>query len=149
VVVPSARDVVRLRATSFTIWAAHVLVGVLELDLFPTVTPSTLTIGAPHFFRGALRGSGPSVTLTAGEPAYAAADRLARLLVEHNSSWLPWVLLSADDGVDFTLVSRSDTLCLQLDLAAGVAAEEDLVAFSSLEGFHVAVFQDLAGFPRR
>ncbi len=66
VVVPSPATSEVLEATSFTIWAPMFSNLFSSSISLATVTPSLVTVGAPHdFSMTTLRPRGPSVTLTA------------------------------------------------------------------------------------
>src|SRR5438105_7991554 len=66
VVVPSPATSEVLDATSFTIWAPMFSKRSSSSISLATVTPSLVTVGAPHdFSMTTLRPRGPSVTLTA------------------------------------------------------------------------------------
>src|SRR6185503_8363902 len=101
-------------------------------------------MGAPHFFsRSTARPRGPSVTLTARASCFTPRRIASR------ASWSNMIRLAAisspflsDHGKDFALVHNQVILPLQLDLASGVAAEEDLVALFHLESLHFAALED-------
>src|SRR5882762_9289027 len=141
VVVPSPATSEVLDATSRTIWAPMFSRGSLRSISLATVTPSLVMTGDPNFLsRTTLRPLGPRVTLT------ASARRLTprRIACRDSSPYvicfamcglpLSWAQgpalreLLSDHRQDFVFAEDENFLPVDLDLAAGVLAEQDLVA---------------------
>src|SRR5262245_24173678 len=148
VVVPSPALSEVFDATSFTICAPMFSNRSASSISLATVTPSLVTVGAPHDFSiTTLRPRGPSVTLTAlarvstpdwmrarafsSKMMSLAAIRVVLPLLEHAED----LVLAQDEVID----------AVHLDLGAGVLAEEDLVALLHVERHQGAVLEALAG----
>src|SRR6185295_17529368 len=153
VVVPSPATSFVFEATSFTIWAPMFSYGSLSSISLATVTPSTLTIGAPHFFsRSTARPRGPSVTLTARASCFTPRRIASR------ASWSNAILLAdmaspsifrygllADHGKDFALAEDEVFLPVDLHVGSGKPAEEDAIALLHFERLHFAVLEHASG----
>src|SRR5690349_1679815 len=93
-----------------------------------TVTPSLVTVGAPHdFSMTTFRPRGPSVTLTAlasvSTPAITRLRAFSSKIMSLAAMFLAPLLL--DDAEDFVLADDDVVHAVHLDLGAGVLAEED------------------------
>src|ERR1700757_4349135 len=94
-----------------------------------TVTPSLVIVGEPNFFSmTTLRPFGPSVTLT------ASASLLTPLRIDWRAS-SPYVIrfamlvsLSFDDREHFVFAKNRVLDVIELDVGAGVLADQDGVA---------------------
>src|SRR3954470_22373115 len=101
-----------------------------------TVTPSWVTVGAPHFLSSAtLRPLGPRVVLTALARTSTPDFRDCRAWVSNSmsldmkNSLSRWqVILGGDNREDVFFRQDEEILVLVLELGAGVLREEDLVA---------------------
>src|SRR6266550_1266481 len=95
-----------------------------------TVTPSLVTVGAPHDFSiTTLRPRGPSVTLTAFASVSTPARTRLRAFSSKIMSLAPMTVSpSVDHAKDFVLAQNDVVLAVDLDLGAGVLAEQDPVA---------------------
>jgi len=94
VVVAVAGHVGGLEATSFTIWAPHVLEGILQLDLLRHGHTVLGDIGGAELLsRTTLRPLGPSGLHGVGELVHAAKDGPAGLLGRTSTAWLACCLL--------------------------------------------------------
>ena len=146
-VVPSPATSEVLDATSLTICAPMFSNLFSSSISLATVTPSLVTVGAPHdFSMTTLRPRGPSVTLTAlASVLTPVSDLRARLRVEQNffGSHVvsPYFSMIAEDVV---LAQDEVLVAVDLDLGARVLAEEDLVARLDVERTELAVVADLA-----
>src|SRR5213592_4638818 len=139
VVVPSPATSEVLEATSFTICAPMFSNLSGSSISFATVTPSLVTVGAPHDFSSTtLRPRGPRVTVT------ASASTLTRASSPNFTSFaaiLRLLLFSGlDDAEDVLLAEDQVLLAVELDLGAGVLAEQHPVAGLHVEGQHLPVF---------
>src|ERR1017187_9004311 len=114
-----------------------------------TVTPSLVIVGEPNFFSmTTLRPFGPRVTLTAS----------ASLLTPWRMRWRassPYEIVFAamcvsapslllDDGQHFVLAEDQMLFVIDLDLGAGVLADEDPVALLDVQRELLAILVDLA-----
>src|SRR5437762_1866937 len=113
VVVPSPATSEVLEATSFTICAPMFSNLSGSSISFATVTPSLVTVGAPHDFSSTtLRPRGPRVTVTASASTLTPRSTLARASSPNFTSFaaiLRLLLLSGlDDADDVLLAGRAD-----------------------------------------
>src|SRR5579883_662038 len=147
VVVPSPATSEVLLATSFTIWAPMFAILSSSSISLATVTPSLVTVGAPHdFSMTTLRPRGPRVTLT------ALASVLSPCAICARATWLKTISLAAmvdsslllDDGEDVVLAQDEVLLTVDLDFAPRVLAEEHLVAGLDVELAQAPVLEELA-----
>src|SRR6267143_831373 len=132
VVVPSPAMSEVLEATSFSICAPMFSKGSLSSISLATVTPSLVRVGLPNFLAmTTFRPFGPSVTLTACDMTLTPRKSAAR------ASSLSRSCLGMDtflpNAQDVLLLHDEELLAVQLDLVAGVLAEEDAVAFFQRE----------------
>src|ERR1043165_4320300 len=137
VVVPSPAVSDVFEATSRTICASAFSSSSLSSISLATVTPSLVIVGEPNFFSmTTLRPLGPSVTLTASASLltpwrmrWRASSPyeivFAAIFVCLRSSLLDLLL---DDGEDLVLAEDQVLLVVDLDLGAGVLADQDPVA---------------------
>src|SRR5207249_3098021 len=137
VVVPSPATSEVFDATSFTICAPMFSNLSSSSISFATVTPSLVTLGGPNdFSRTTLRPRGPSVTVTASARTFTPRRILSR------ASWLNFTSFAAIDFSSSALDHAEDVLlahdqmlfAVDLDLGAGVLAEQHGVAHFSLAG---------------
>src|SRR2546425_2143388 len=147
VVVPSPATSEVLEATSFTIWAPMFSNLSSSSISFATVTPSLVTLGGPKdFSRTTLRPRGPSVTVTASARTFTPRRILSR------ASWLNFTSLAAmafsssalDHAEDVFLAHDQMFFAVELDLGAGVLAEQHGVAGLDVERDHLPVLADLS-----
>src|SRR5688572_23686695 len=109
-----------------------------------TVTPSLVTVGAPHdFSMTTLRPRGPRVTLTASARVFTPRSISARARSSNRISLA--AMLLAHDPEDFVLAQNEVLDTFELDLVAGVLAEQHAVTSLDLERVQLAVVQNLAG----
>src|SRR4051794_31719281 len=118
---------------------------------FATVTPSLVTVGAPHDFSiTTLRPRGPSVTLTAfasvSTPAITRLRAFSSKIMSLAAMFRSPLLL--DDSEDFVLTNDDVLDAVDLDLGAAVLAEEDRVAGLDVELHERPVLETLAGADR-
>src|SRR5436189_253004 len=111
---------------------------------FATVTPSLVTVGAPHDFSSTtLRPRGPRVTVTASASTLTPRSTLARASSPNFTSFaaiLRLLLFSGlDDAEDVLLAEDQVLLAVELDLGTGVLAEQHPVAGLHVEGQHLPV----------
>src|SRR5206468_9280593 len=143
VVVPSPATSEVLEATSFTIWAPMFSNLSASSISFATVTPSLVTVGAPHdFSRTTFRPRGPSVTVTASARMLTPRRTLVRASSPNRTifaAMAPSPPLGLDDAEDVLLAEDQVLLAVELDLGAGVLAEQHPVAGLHVEGQHLAV----------
>src|SRR5437762_11577323 len=144
VVVPSPATSEVLEATSFTICAPMFSNLSGSSISFATVTPSLVTVGAPHDFSSTtLRPRGPRVTVTASASTLTPRSTLARASSPNFTSFaaiLRLLLFSGlDDAEDVLLADDQVLLAVELDLGAGVLAEQHPVAGLHVEGQHLPV----------
>src|SRR5688572_8337060 len=150
VVVPSPAMSEVLEATSLTIWAPRFANLSSSSISFATVTPSFVTVGAPHdFSMTTLRPRGPSVALTVSARMLtpsrmrerpASSNRIS--LAAIGFSLLAYLLF--DDAEDVILAQDEVIDAVDLDLVAAVLAEQDAVAFLDGERAQRALVVDLA-----
>src|SRR5947208_10996402 len=147
VVVPSPATSEVFDATSFTICAPMFSNLSLSSISFATVTPSLVMFGAPNdFSRTTLRPRGPSVTVTASARTFTPRRILSR------ASWLNFTSFAAIDFSSSALDHAEDVLlahdqmlfAVDLDLGAGVLAEQHGVAHLDVERGDLAVVADLS-----
>src|SRR5882762_2954450 len=147
VVVPSPATSEVLLATSFTICAPMFSNLSSSSISFATVTPSLVMFGAPNdFSRTTLRPRGPSVTVTASARTFTPRRILSR------ASWLNFTSFAAIDVSSSALDHAEDVLlahdqmlfAIDLDLGAGVLAEQHGVADLDVERGDLAVVADLS-----
>src|SRR5205814_9495891 len=147
VVVPSPATSEVLEATSFTICAPMFSNLSSSSISFATVTPSLVMFGAPNdFSRTTLRPRGPSVTVTASARTFTPRRILSR------ASWLNFTSFAAIDFSSSALDHAEDVLlahdqmlfAVDLDLGAGVLAEQNGVAHLDVERGDLAVVADLS-----
>src|ERR1700691_1542700 len=172
VVVPSPATSEVLEATSLTI-CAPIFSNLSSSSIsLATVTPSLVTVGAPKLFSSTtLRPLGPSVTITASartltprrifsraswaKRAVLAAmvfrsprnlenleSRLVELNIERYRSMLARLLL--EHAQDIVLAQDEVLLAFDLHLAAGILAEENLVASLHVRRQQLALLGHLA-----
>src|SRR5438552_13696787 len=143
VVVPSPATSEVLDATSFTIWAPMFSKRSSSSISLATVTPSLVTVGAPHdFSRTTFRPRGPSVTVTASARMLIPRSTLARASSLNRMTFAamaPSPPLGLDDAEDVLLAEDQVLLAAELDLGAGVLAEQHPVAGLHVDGQHLAV----------
>src|SRR5687768_13959903 len=154
VVVPSPATSEVLEATSFTICAPMFSNLSLSSISLATETPSLVTVGAPNERSSTtLRPFGPSVTLTASArmltPAImrtrAFSLNLTSLAAMVMSSRILCVAVLVHDGHDVFFAHHQQLVAVDLDGAAGVLAEEDLVADLHVDGGDFSIVVLLAG----
>src|SRR5438128_1599855 len=147
VVVPSPATSEVFDATSFTICAPMFSNLSSSSISFATVTPSLVTLGAPKdFSRTTLRPRGPSVTVT------ASARTLMPRRILSRASWLNFTSLAAiafsssalDHAEDVFLAHDQVFFAVELDLGAGILAEQHGVAGLDVERDHLPVLADLS-----
>src|SRR5450631_1272194 len=155
VVVPSPAMSLVFDATSRTICAPMFSKGSLSSISFATVTPSLVMVGPPNFFsRTTLRPFGPRVTLTASANWFTPRRIACREASEYTicfaivlsslARFLCRYRLCVEDSEDFVLTHDQVLFVIQLDVAAGILAEQDTVAHLDIERHNLAVFQALA-----
>src|SRR5437867_3697809 len=139
VVVPSPATSLVLEATSRTMRAPMFSYLSSSSISLATVTPSLVTVGEPKlFWRMTLRPLGPSVTLTA-RASLPTPRRMAS-----RASWSNAICLAAilppryallDDGEHILFTHQQDVVACgtSLELVAGPAGEQDLVALLDLQ----------------
>src|SRR5689334_6595982 len=153
VVVPSPATSEVLEATSFTICAPMFSNLSLSSISFATDTPSLVTVGAPNERSSTtLRPFGPSVTFTASARMFTPVIMRTRAfslnltslaaMVDSSLIWLAEAL--GHDGHDVFFAHHEQLFAVDLDGAAGVLAEEDLVADFHVDRKELAVFIFLA-----
>src|SRR5207253_5251860 len=147
VVVPSPATSEVFEATSFTICTPMFSNLSSSSISFATVTPSLVMFGAPNdFSRTTLRPRGPSVTVTASARTFTPRRILSR------ASWLNFTSCAAVDFSSSALGHAEDVLlahdqmlfAVDLDLGAGVLAEQHGVAHHDVERGDLAVVADLS-----
>src|SRR3989454_5782091 len=161
VVAPSPATSEVLAATSLIIWAPKFLLGSFSSTSLATVTPSLVMVGLPNFLSmTTFRPFGPSVTLTACDIVLMPRKSAARASSLNSNCLGMTTFLSsvrvmvdggraarsgADDAEDVLLLHDEVLLTVELDLAAGVLAEEDPIALLQGEGELLAVLGHSAG----
>src|SRR3984893_12766389 len=138
VVVPSPATSLVLDATSRTICAPMFSSGSLSSISLATVTPSLVIVGPPNFFsRTTLRPFGPRVTFTASA-SWFTPRRIACREASEYTICFAIVFLSLgrflhlyghgiQNPEDFVLTHDQKFFAIQLDIASGVFAEQNLV----------------------
>src|SRR3569832_2035268 len=157
VVVPSPAMSDVFDATSFTICAPMLASLSSSSTSLATVTPSLVTVGVPQdFSMMTLRPRGPRVTFTVLARMLSPLAMLERALDEKTMSLAAifslqcvfWFEKSSaellDDRQDVVLAQDQVLDAVDLDVAARVLAEQDLVAGLHLELAKRAVLLDLA-----
>src|SRR3954468_10117669 len=156
VVVPSPAVSDVLLATSRTICAPMFSSGSFRSISFATVTPSLVMVGEPNFLsRTTLRPFGPRVTLTASAswltPRSTAWRDCSPYTICFAISCSPPLLLLLgitaavfDDGKHLVFAHDDEFLTFELDLLAGVLAEQDQVAGLDVQRDALAVVFRLA-----
>src|SRR6185295_5719607 len=140
VVVPSPATSEVLDATSFTICAPMFSNLSASSISFATVTPSFVTVGAPHdFSRTTFRPRGPSVTVTASARTFtprATRDRASSL--NFTSLAAMSFLLCLEDAEDVLLAENQVLLAVELDLGpvADLHVEREHLAVLALARAH-------------
>src|SRR5881396_366 len=165
VVVPSPATSEVLAATSLIIAAPMFSYGSFSSSSLATVTPSLVTVGLPHrLSMTTFRPLGPSVTLTARDMMLTPRKSAARASSFNRSCLGMWdtFLLEcapmvdrggaarsgADDAENVLLLHDEVLLAVQLDLAAGVLAEQDPIACLHGQGDVLPPVAHLAGAHR-
>src|SRR5689334_316910 len=145
VVVPSPALSEVLEATSLTICAPMFSNLFSSSISLATVTPSLVTVGAPHDFSiTTLRPRGPSVTLTALASVSTPASTRLRAFSSKMMSLAAMGVSLLEHAEDLVLAQNDVVLAVHLDLGAGVLAEEDPVAGLDVELDERAVLEALA-----
>src|SRR6185436_8639242 len=146
VVVPSPALSDVLEATSLTICAPMFSNLFSSSISLATVTPSLVTVGAPHDFSiTTLRPRGPRVTLTA--LARVSTPTIMRLRARSSKMMSLAAMICAPllDHAEDLVLAQDDVLhAVHLDLGAGVLAEQDAVARLDVELDQRAVLGALA-----
>src|SRR4029453_1648288 len=130
---PATSDV--FEATSRTILAPRFSKWSSRSISLATVTPSFVTVGEPQLFSiSTLRPRGPSVTRTALASLFTPASMRSR-----TSSWYRICFAPLPDPLpehreDVFLADDQVLVAVELDLGAGVLAEQDPVALLHVEG---------------
>src|SRR5947199_105458 len=142
VVVPSPATSEVLEATSLTIWAPMFSNLSASSISLATVTPSLVTVGAPQDFSiTTFRPRGPRVTVTASARTLMPRSTFARASSPNRTSFAAIAfLLRLDDAEDVLLTEDQVLLAVELDLAAGVLAEQHTIAFLDVGRQHLPVF---------
>src|SRR5260370_37779523 len=131
VVVPSPATSLVLVAACLSIWAPMFWKWLSSSISLATVTPSCVTVGAPHFLSSAtLRPRGPSVTLTAFARASMPDLRCRRASASKTRSLagIQFNLLLAtvhDDREQVALANDQVLIAVQLDFRACVLGKQD------------------------
>src|SRR5882762_7121503 len=132
VVVPSPATSDVLLATSLTICAPMFSNLFSSSISLATVTPSLVTVGAPHDFSiTTLRPRGPRVTLTALASVSTPVCTRARAFSSKMMSLAAMTVslrFLVDDAEDFILAHDDVVHAVDLDLGPGVLAEQDAIA---------------------
>src|SRR6266566_206904 len=155
VVVPSPAVSEVLLATSRTICAPMFSRGSLRSISLATVTPSLVIVGAPNFLsRTTFRPLGPRVTFTASASWLTPRSTAWRecspyticfaiTVVSRQQVSRPALLLflgpAFNDGQHFVFADDEVLLAIELDLVAGILAEEDGVAGGDVQGDALAL----------
>src|SRR6266404_7618133 len=128
-----------LDATSFTIWAPMLASLSSSSISLATVTPSLVTVGEPQdFSMMTLRPRGPSVTLTVLASmlrpwAMLCRADCAKTISLAAMTFSPFPSSLFDHREDVVLAQNQVLRAVDLDLVAGVLAEQDLVAGLDLQ----------------
>src|SRR5499427_7875205 len=139
VVVPSPATSEVFEATSRTIWAPMFSSASASSISLATVTPSLVIVGEPNFFSmTTLRPFGPSVTLTASASLLTPCRMRCRASSPYEIVFAAIVFLLLrklllDHGEDFVLTQDQVLFVVDLDLGAGVLADEDAVTLLDVE----------------
>src|SRR4051812_29503610 len=146
VVVPSPAMSEGLEATSFTIWAPMFASLSSSSISLATVTPSLVTVGAPQLFSMmTLRPRGPRVTFTVSASMFKPRAMRCRADCANTTSLAAiWWFPSIDQRKDLVLAQNQVLDAVDLDLAARILGEEDLVPGLDVELAKAAVFLQLA-----
>src|SRR5206468_12072012 len=129
VVVPSPAVSEVFEATSRTICAPAFSSSSFSSISLATVTPSLVMVGEPNFFSmTTLRPRGPSVTLTASASLLTPRRLAWRASSLYVIRFAIVPLLLFDDGEYFILAKDGVLLVFDLDVCAGVFADENRVA---------------------
>src|SRR5882762_6745547 len=145
VVVPSPATSEVLDATSLTICAPMFSYLSLSSISLATVTPSLVIVGLPNFLSmTTLRPLGPSVAFTASAMMLTPLSSALRASSSNFSCFgmcrVPPLL---ENGEDVFLAQDEVLFFVDLDLGAGVLAEQDLVPGLHVEGDLLAFIGDL------
>src|SRR5688572_3069765 len=144
VVVPSPATSEVLLATSFTICAPMFSNLFSSSISLATVTPSLVTVGAPHDFSiTTLRPRGPSVTFTALASVLRPCAICLRACTLNRISLAAMVDSLLYDREDVVLAQDDVLLAVQLHFGARIFADEDLVPGLDLERTERAVLEQL------
>src|SRR5215470_9681550 len=145
VVVPSPATSEVLDATSFTICAPMFSNLFSSSISLATVTPSLVTVGAPHDFSiTTLRPRGPRVTLTAFASVSTPDMTRLRAFSSKMISLAAMTRSLLDHAEDLVLAQDDVLHAVDLDLGAGVLPEQDPVARFDVELDQRAVLEALA-----
>src|ERR1700694_1479846 len=155
VVVPSPATSLVLVAACLSIWAPMFWKWLSSSISLATVTPSCVTVGAPHFLsRATLRPRGPRVTLTALARASipdlscrrASASKMRSLAGMYSPC--PYLFLAAfavgNNREQVRFADDELILAVELDFGAAVLGEQHLVARLDVHFYALAVFQHAA-----
>src|SRR5690242_6171296 len=137
--------------------------GSLRSISFATVTPSLVIVGDPNFLsRTTLRPLGPKVTFTASANWLTPRNTARRECSPYTICFAICFLLqcaepgaratlspgSVDDRQHFLFPHDEVFLAVELDLLAGILAEEDRVAGADVQGDPLAIVLGLAASGR-
>src|SRR5438270_2167107 len=154
VVVPSPATSLVLVAACLSIWAPIFWKWFSSSISLATVTPSWVTVGAPHFLSMAtLRPRGPSVTLTAlaraSMPLFSCRRASASKI--RSLAGIQFLLLRPvrDNGEQVALANDEVVLAVELDLCPGVLREQDRVATLDFHIDALSVVEHSAGADRQ
>src|SRR5262249_40215065 len=141
VVVPSPATSEVFDATSFTIWAPMFSNLSPSSISLATVTPSLVTLGAPHDFSSTtLRPRGPSVTVTASARMFTPRSTRARPSSLNRTSFAAMSSPPSafQDAEDVFFAEDQVLYAVELDLAPRVFAEQDPIPGLDVQGNHLA-----------
>src|SRR5206468_460184 len=147
VVVPSPAVSEVLEATSLTICAPRLANLSSSSISLATVTPSLVTVGAPHdFSMTTLRPRGPSVAFTVSASALTPARMRERPASSNRISLAAMFRspLFLEHAEDVFLAQNQVIDAVDLDLVTAVLAEEDAVALLDLQRPKLPVLVRLA-----
>src|ERR1051326_4286973 len=153
VVVPSPATSLVLVAACLSIWAPMFWKWFSSSISLATVTPSWVTVGAPHFLSIAtLRPRGPRVTLTALASASMPLLRCRRASASKTRSLAGITLLRSscllaavgDDGEQIAFADHQVILAVELDFGAGVLGKQHAVAAFDFHFDALAVIEHTA-----
>src|SRR5262249_50788544 len=153
VVVPSPATSEVLEATTLTSLAPIFSNGSASSISLETVTPSLVTAGPPNdLLTITLRPVGPSVVPTAWARVSTPSNILRRAPSEKSNCFATVVCSSLSQSIglfddlrqDVGFAEDLDLLAVQLDLRAGILAEEHLVPFDDADRRALARIQQLA-----